>query len=56
METILNWDIIAVSETWATQEPKIPSLEKSYNIIFSTAVRDKQKGHASGGLLLFIKK
>lgn len=56
-ELLQNWQVICLSETWLMYEPeKISSLLKDYNMVFSPAVREGQRGRASGGLIILIKK
>lgn len=56
LNLILCWNIICICETWALTKPQLPSVSKYYDIIFSPANKEKQKGRASGGLLILIKK
>lgn len=54
-ELFLRWDIVCVCETWLTDTPCLKLFEKYYGIIFSPAIKNKQKGRASGGLIILYK-
>lgn len=52
-----DFDIICLNETWLTKPPKLNLyLENKYNMIYSNAVKDKSKGRASAGLLIYLRK
>lgn len=54
---IMKWDILCLQETWLMTPPThIPHISDYFNVIFSAAVKEKQKGRGSGGLLTLIKK
>lgn len=56
-EHLLQWSIVCLCETWLLYEPqKLSSLLQYYNMVFSPAVKEKQRGRPSGGLLILIKK
>lgn len=57
LEYILSYQILCLSETWALEKPSIPTiLSEHYNMAYSVAIRDKQRGRGSGGLLTLVKK
>lgn len=55
---IINNDVISLSETWLTYEPVLPFyLKNSHKLVeFSPAIKDKEKGRASGGLTIIMRK
>lgn len=49
--------MMCICESWLSCEPAFPpDLLSDYRMIFSPAVREKQRGRASGGLVLYVKK
>lgn len=56
LECILKWDVIGICETWALVQPQLPVLSTYYDIVFSPAIKDRQRGRAEGGLMILIKK
>lgn len=56
MESILLGHILCFSETWELEKPSTPKYLDEYNMVHSVAVRDKQRGRGSGGLITLIKK
>lgn len=58
MQFILNYKILNFCETWLTQEPNstMGDLLNHYEMVFSSAQKDKQRGRASGGLITLIRK
>lgn len=56
LKFVLRWDIVCLCETWATVQPQLPLISTYYDIVFSPAIKEKQRGRASGGLMILIKK
>lgn len=56
-EVMRSFKIICLVETWVTKsEINLPNYLKDYKWFNSTAIRDKSRGRASGGLLILIHK
>ncbi len=49
-------DIICLSETWLTSPAKARNAWKNFDTFWVNAIKDKTKGHASGGIVMFVKK
>lgn len=49
--------MFCISETWLLENPTtIPDQLKDFKFVFSPALKDKSRGRASGGLILFYKE
>lgn len=56
-DRILKWQIICITETWVLNNPVLPShVSNFFDIIFSPATKNKQKGRGSGGLMTLVRK
>lgn len=49
--------VLCLCETWHTSKPPpLSSLEDRYNLMDSVAIRERSRGRASGGLMIYYSK
>uniref|UniRef100_A0A146LJ44 Putative RNA-directed DNA polymerase from transposon X-element n=1 Tax=Lygus hesperus TaxID=30085 RepID=A0A146LJ44_LYGHE len=54
---ILEYDVVCLTETWHEDDNiPTPSTLADYSSFSSKALRDSSRGHASGGILIYVKK
>lgn len=53
-----SFDVVCLSETWSTSpDPVLPRiLENNYKVLVCKAVKEKDKGRASGGIIVLVKR